>query len=742
MPQAIPLIAGGAASTLVENVILQAIIGGLVSYGTTKLLGLDEIPALKDPGITSNVRSTVAGIPIVYGRRQVGGVLCQILTTGNLSTALVASRSFSRGRRANYDEVIDNKLLNFIIAWGEGEIGGVSALWLDDEYALDDKFNVPLSIYIEHHTGTDDQVASPGFLAALARTFVPDSAIQFWSVDHKLSGVAYSFVQLFYRPELWTSGIPQITAEISGLKVAELRNPGQVRWTQNPALIIYDYLTNTRYGRGIDAVDLDAQSFIDAANYCDQDIEFLFSRGGGTVQARYTCNAVLNPDNTCLDNLKLLLTSCRGALIFSGGKYQLRIDKPEVASFNLTEDNIVGGWSIVLESSESQFNEVTAQWVNANNDYQEDLITVSSATFLANDGGEVLTSQIDLPATTNKYRASHLAGIALRQSRYSIQCEVNCTIDGLTCEVFDVVSVTHSVPGWNGQLFRVMGISLESDDQVRLSLLQYADDVYDNYSTNEEDSPFSSSLPDPRFVPGIEIYEIYPFETPQPDGTTRTYFQPVWRSAIDSMNLKGFRLRWREFGVEAPWQFLELPLDAAASEGLLDRYQTIEIDVSRGVTYELEIWCFNRLGVDGVHYENSSLLIGSLPAPAKPTALRAAGYTSGVLLSWTPGADATATEIWRTLASGTFTDYPAVLIATVSGASYLDVLAWGQDCTYWARSVKTLASPSIYYPAITVNAVVAVSGLQVYANDAAAGAAGLLTGDQYLNASNQIVVKI
>jgi hypothetical protein len=38
---------------------------------------------------------------------------------------------------------------------------------------------------------------------------------------------------------------------------------------------------------------------------------------------------VLNVDQSALDNLRALLTSCRGFLVFSGGKYKLKIDRDE-----------------------------------------------------------------------------------------------------------------------------------------------------------------------------------------------------------------------------------------------------------------------------------------------------------------------------------------------------------------------------------------------------------------------------
>lgn len=755
MPQAIPLLTGylvsgtvlaGTYLTGMGLALVQAAIGGVVAFGTSKLLGLDEQPDIPDPGIQANVSGTVAPIPIIYGRRRVGGVIAQIVTTGKVTSSITIPPLLPGSGTYPTDTQTDNKYLNIILCWGEGEIEEVYQVWFDDNLSTSEDFEGWFTAH--HYLGTDDQAASTPFLTALSRTFDAESAARLWSTNHKLSGVAYSYFKLEYDRDAWPTGIPTITAEIKGRKVLDLRTDTW-GWSDNPALIIYDYLTNTRFGRGIDAAELDTDSFIDAANYCDQEIYIETQASvppdvpsAGVTQARYACDAILSPEDTTLDNLKVLLGTCRGFLVFSGGLYRLKLDKPETASFALTEDNIIGGWNILLENSQSRLNRVHAQWRDRNNKYQDDYAILESATYLAADQGEILEAKIDLPATTNAYRPIQMAGMVLRQSRYSLQVELTCTIEGLQVEVYDVVTVTHELPGWDGELFRVMAITLESQDVVRLQLQQYADEVYDLDNQNDEDSPPPTNLPDPRLVPGVEVFEIYLFSTVAGDGSTRDYIQPVWRSTYDSPNLEAFRLRWRPVGTD-PWQFIELPIDAVYSEGIGQRYQTIDIDIYRGTLYEIEIRCVNRLGVEGEAYTNDTILIGSLipAAPGKPTSVRAAGYVSGNVITWTKGARATLTEIYRT--TGGLDDYDsgnAELIATTDGTSHIDVLAWGTVANYWLRSFNP-GGYSDLQPDTDSLSLVSTAGLQTYADDIAAGAAGLLTGDMYLDPSGNVRVK-
>ena len=52
------------------------------------------------------------------------------------------------------------------------------------------------------------------------------------------------------------------------------------RYSNNPALAVRDYLTNTVYGRGISESLMDDTSFEAAANYCDTEVTFEYIENG------------------------------------------------------------------------------------------------------------------------------------------------------------------------------------------------------------------------------------------------------------------------------------------------------------------------------------------------------------------------------------------------------------------------------------------------------------------------------
>jgi hypothetical protein len=334
------------------------------------------------------------------------------------------------------------------------------------------------------HTGADDQPADEELVSAVSQ----------WTTAHRLRGTAYIYARLKYDQDVFESGLPIITSLVKGVKVYDPRDTSTA-WSDNPALCIRDYLTNTRYGRSIPESMIDDDTFIAAANYCDE----LVTKGG-TSAKRYTCNGVVDTSRTSLEIVRELLTSCRGFLVFSGGKYKLILDKVETASFTFDEDNIIGSWQISMGSKQNTYNRIRAEFFNPDRNWQGDIAVIDSTTLRSQDSNLLLEREIQLPFTSDAATAAQIATIALNQSRQQIMVQFSATIEGTRCEVGDVVYVTHSTPGWTQKKFRVMAISLKNSDEVAINLLEYADSVYDFGTISVVDTAPNTNLPDPSFV--------------------------------------------------------------------------------------------------------------------------------------------------------------------------------------------------------------------------------------------------
>jgi predicted phage tail protein len=149
------------------------------------------------------------------------------------------------------------------------------------------------------------------------------------------------------------TGVPLIAAEMLGVKVKIPSNYNpftrvysgvwdgtfQTNWTNNPAWIFYDLLTNTRYGAGefIDASQVDRYSLFPIAQYCDE----LVPNGSGGLEPRLTFNAYVTDRGGAYEVLNALAASFRGLTYFAEGTIVAVQDRPKNVSKVFSPANVI-----------------------------------------------------------------------------------------------------------------------------------------------------------------------------------------------------------------------------------------------------------------------------------------------------------------------------------------------------------------------------------------------------------------
>ncbi len=441
-------IAGGFAASamgFVAGTIAYAVVSTAVSFGVqalgSALLGGDEPSSYNAPpvstrqrGIMANVASTVQPIPVVYGSARVGGTICFLEVSGT-----------------------QNEFMHIVLALSEGPISAINDIYIDDQIQSLSKFSGLVTVY--KHLGAYGQTVDSDLLAAFPTAI--DSSF-------KLSGVAYIYVKLQYNPDVFM-GIPVITADVDGRTVYDPRD-GTTAWSENPELCIRDYLTNSLYGCSLPDSVIDDVTIAYEADYCEELVQKL--DGSGTQQ-RYTCNGALLTDQTRMSNIKQLQTSCNGFLVFSAGIYKAIIDKPVASTFDFTEDNIIGEWTISLGDKKRKYNVVSAEYVEPENNNQPNIALYSEAALRTEDNELILKHDISLPYVTDYNRAIRLAKIDLIRSRYAIMVEFTASFSALDLVAGDVCTITHDTPSWHDKLFRIVKLRLNPDGTVRVSAKEY-----------------------------------------------------------------------------------------------------------------------------------------------------------------------------------------------------------------------------------------------------------------------------
>ena len=472
---------------------LQLAVGSIFNKKAAKK---NQGGGVEDAGLLVNKTSNVAALPVIYGEssdtypgRRLGGTRVYMQSTnndgvttgtgGNEYLHVVLAYAHGGGLPStsihhSAGPVPHRILLNDKVAWtaANGKVVSGHPDYDATEYDGYDfsKFDVAL------FNGCTDQTHSVGRDYSTFDDFDARKSDE-WTSNHRLRGVAYAYCRMQFDRDTFP-GAPTILIESTGNKVKDVHEinsgttgTGLYSNKSNPANILYDYLTDTVYGKGLDPADIDLESFVEARNYYNTiNLDFI---------------GIMQTDASLFDNVQQLLASSNANLYYSRGKYAISIHKQETFDSNtfvFSEDNILGEWTISLGSKANRFNSMTVNYYDASNGWQPNSIKVDNSTYLAADSGVLNEGGIDLPMVRIKADAQRLGKFYLDQSRYTTVVNFKASHAALQLDVNDIVYIDHAVPGWTGsskKKFRVSALVLNSDSTVDVTLMEYApDSVY------------------------------------------------------------------------------------------------------------------------------------------------------------------------------------------------------------------------------------------------------------------------
>ena len=640
----------------------------VVSYNAHKK-AKEAMRAAQDAakGVLLNKNSNIDYIPVIYGTRRVGG-----------TRVFVSTKDVSGG------DV--NEYLYIALVLSEGEVESITDLKFDDVDASDSRFAnlVSYNVYL----GEDDQDADPLLQEA------PD-----WTSDHRLKGVAYIALRLTYNQDAW-SGIPTITALVQGKKLYDPRTQ-QTVFSSNPALCLYDYLTNTRYGKGLLLSAIDIPAFIAAANDCDY-FEVTPYSGANNIKI-FQCNYVLNPEEKILDNVRDILAGCRGFLPFSNGKYSLKIDKSSSSLKTFNTDNILGGINIKGGDKNATQNRNMVKFANADIDYQPDQAaypdynSTEDADYLEENNDERLQDTVELKSCTNYYIARDFARILTRRSRNQLRVSFQADSSGLEVAVADVITVNHPTPDWGDKLFQVEEMALNSDMTVNILAVEYDPSIYTydesaiqkTYPDTNLPNPFSVSPPtnltstnstavagDGSVIPSL----TFNWTAPADSFVQKYEFQYKRESSVlDHGFITDSHTENPDYGLITSNAGVTVDygnVTDAATQGettytsvIVNSTQFVITGTVQDVNYNVRVRSINDLGVRSSFIDLSALVAGDTTPPSIPNSVAAAGGLKEITITWEIPVehDYSHVEVWEGIIGSSAA---ASKIAIASGDSY------------------------------------------------------------------------
>jgi hypothetical protein len=664
------------------------------SMAASKLLA-PKMPSFSDSSLSKRsqmVRSPISSRQIIYGTTKVSGVVVYMSTTGN-----------------------KNENLHMVVALAGHAVEEIGDVYFGEDLALtgsgssanQGRFVGKAQIYKQ--LGSSTQVAQPQLVSATSG--LTDGK---WTDAHRLRGIAYIYVNLTWDTEVFTNGIPNISAIVKGKVIADPRNSTTV-WSANPALCLLDYLKSD-LALSMSDTEIDVESFKAAANICDEQVQVL-PVSPVTNENRYECNGVLSTSESPDSNIGKLLSSMGGLIAYSGGKIVLYAAGYRIPTVTLTEKHFAGGMSVQTRTSaRDRVNAVKGVYVSEANQWQvSDFPSIAPSAYYTADNSVRYWRDVVLPFTTSSSCAQRLAVIELRRAREEITFTARFRLEAMQVRAGDTVMITNEKLGWSAKVFEVMEWHFTTEGNppnigVEMTMRETASTVYDWTVADEiavPDSP-NTTLPDPYDLSAptnLTLTANGTTQLVQADGTALPRILVAWTAPAEAFIQSGgvVAIEYKE-STSATY----LTWSRVAGDQTRD---FISSDVKIGLTYDVRIFGESYFNVSTTYLTAQTGVAKDTTAPSIPTGLTAVvGTGRAVSLDWNDNTEPDFSEygIYRLTSPVTAS---ALKIAEVRASRFVDTdVNIGTTYYYWINAYDTVENVSGFAAYVEATPVVITAG--------------------------------
>ena len=304
-----------------------------------------------------------------------------------------------------------------------------------------------------------------------------------------------------------------LTSVVKGRKIRVYTSPTgyTTQYSENPAWVMLDFLTSYN-GLGLalnndgtisDEIiaDLfDMQSFIESADFCDEEIPYTGSDGIVRYSKRFTFNMVFDSQTSARDLIDEIYRSCRGGLFTKNGKLQFKIDKAQPVSKVFTAEDIVkGSETFQTIPSEEHYDILKLVYVSPDHEWQK---VEAFAEIPEYRDGVPIEHSVNCYSVTNFQQASRLAW-------YYVNSKILCPYFGsfqtdyraYDLEVGDVIKIDSLLMGLNGYLVKVTSVVDDGAGTYTVNWRTYDERLYSDELGSKEPRVLVSTLSDTYGAP-------------------------------------------------------------------------------------------------------------------------------------------------------------------------------------------------------------------------------------------------
>lgn len=243
----------------------------------------------------------------------------------------------------------------------------------------------------------------------------------------------------------------------------------KIGWTDNPAWILYDLLTNIRYGLGryIDSEDINKWELYKIGRFCDAvDTNGSFEGvpdGRGGLEPRYSCNVIFKSDEKVFDSIQLISKLFRGQTFFRASEVSFvdeRIKSP-IATFS--NNNVKDGYfSYSNLRRDQQFNTVEVSYLDRFENFTPKVEVIEDEEDIRSRG--VFKKRVDGLGVTSRSMARRIGQhLIYRTIKENQRVAFTSGLEALLCQPGDLIIVDDDLKNEKSNFGKVLSVDVDNE---------------------------------------------------------------------------------------------------------------------------------------------------------------------------------------------------------------------------------------------------------------------------------------
>ena len=239
-------------------------------------------------------------------------------------------------------------------------------------------------------------------------------------------------------------------------------------WTDNPAWILYDLLTNTRYGLGryVNPEDINKWELYKIGRFNDAvDANGNFEGvpdGRGGLEPRYSCNIIFKSDEKVFDSIQLISKLFRGQTFFRASEVSFTDEraKSPIAAFN--NNNVKDGtFNYSNLRRDQQFNTVEVSYLDRFENFVPKVEVIEDEEDIRSRG--VFKNKIDGLGVTSRAMARRIGQhLIYRTIKENQRVAFTSGLEALLCQPGDLIIIDDDLKNQKSNFGKVLSVDVDN----------------------------------------------------------------------------------------------------------------------------------------------------------------------------------------------------------------------------------------------------------------------------------------